>query len=47
MGYRFDKDVSDYNDKEVLNKFTSVIEDEQVWVGENEINSFLVKHPRP
>ena len=43
--YRYDTGVSEYNPKEVLNKFTSYIEDGQVWVDREEILAFKVKNP--
>jgi len=45
--YRYDTGVSEYNNKEVLHKFHAEIEDNFVWVDEDEINAFLVKNPQP
>ncbi|MBD81289.1 MAG: glutamate synthase [Crocinitomicaceae bacterium] len=45
--YRYDTGVSEYNNAEALQKFSAAIEDGFVWVDENEINAFLVKHPQP
>lgn len=45
--YRFDTGVSEYNNKEVLHKFTSKTEDGFVWVDELEIDDYLEKYPQP
>ena len=45
--YRIDTGVSEYNNKEALQKFTSKIEDGIIYVDEKEINDFLEKHPQP
>ena len=45
--YRYDTGVSEYNNKEVLNKFYSEIKDGWVWVDEDEINDYLEEHPQP
>ncbi len=45
--YRYDTGVSEYNNKEVLHKFFTEIEDGFIWVDEDEINAFLVKNPQP
>lgn len=45
--YRIDTGVSEYNNKEVLNKFYAVIKDGDVYVDEDEINEYLVKNPQP
>ena len=45
--YRYDTGVSEYNNKEVLHKFTSVIEDDQILVDESEINAYLETYPQP
>jgi len=45
--YRYDTGVSEYNNKEVLHKFTSEIADGYVWVDEDEINQFIEKYPQP
>ena len=45
--YRYDTGVSEYNNSEVLQKFTIEIKDNWVWVDEDEVNAFLVEHPQP
>ncbi len=45
--YRLDTGVSAYNNAEALHKFQSKVEDEQVWVDDDEIDSFLKEHPQP
>lgn len=45
--YRFDTGVSEYKNDDVLYKFNAWIEDETVWVDEDEINRYLVEHPQP
>lgn len=45
--YRLDTGVSEYSNKEVLQKFTSWIEDDQVWVDADEINAWGKAHPQP
>jgi len=45
--YRIDSGVSEYNNNEVLNKFSSEIKDGWVWIDEDEINEFLNAHPQP
>ena len=45
--YRYDTGVSDYNNEEALHKFTTLIEDDVLYVDEDEINQFLVDHPQP
>ncbi len=45
--YRIDTGVSEYNNKEVLHKFTSEIKEGKVWVDEAEIDTYLEKHPQP
>ena len=45
--YRYDTGVSEYNNKEVLHKFTTEIENGVIYVDENEIDEFLVKYPQP
>lgn len=44
--YRYDNGVSEYNDKEVLTKFTAHIEDDTVFVNADEIHAFSKKHPQ-
>jgi len=43
--YRFDTGVSEYNNKEVLTKFTAFIEGDQVFVDLDEILAFKKNHP--
>ncbi|MES9874911.1 MAG: glutamate synthase-related protein [Candidatus Sedimenticola sp. 6PFRAG7] len=45
--YRLDTGVSAYNNSEVLQKFSAKIEDDGVWVDEQEINTYLQKYPQP
>ena len=45
--YRYDTGVSAYNNDEVLYKFNSEIRDGYIWVDEEEINQYLIKHPQP
>jgi len=45
--YRYDTGVSEYNNNEVLHKFTSTIENNFVIVDEQEINTFLEASPQP
>lgn len=45
--YRYDTGVSEYNNSEALNKFYSTIKEDWVYVDEDEINEYLVKHPQP
>jgi len=45
--YRYDTGVSEYNNQEVLHKFTAQVKDGYVWVDEAEINDYLVAHPQP
>jgi glutamate synthase domain-containing protein 2/nitrite reductase/ring-hydroxylating ferredoxin subunit len=45
--YRYDTGVSEYNNNEVLNKFFSEVQDDWVWVDEEEINHFLQTNPQP
>jgi methylamine---glutamate N-methyltransferase subunit C len=45
--YRIDTGVSEYNNSEVLHKFTSEIKENAVWIDEAEIDDFLEKHPQP
>lgn len=45
--YRYDTGVSEYNNKEVLTKFTSFIEKDKVVIDADEIRAFAVKHPQP
>ena len=45
--YRYDTGVSEYNNKEVLYKFSTEIENEVVYVDEKEINDYVTKYPQP
>jgi len=45
--YRLDTGVSAYNNTEVLQKFTTWVEDGAVWVDANEIAAWETKHPQP
>lgn len=45
--YRYDTGVSEYNNKEVLNKFTTHIKDNDLYVDLDEIDAFKVAHPQP
>ncbi len=45
--YRYDTGVSEYNNNEVLHKFSADIEGDSVVIDEDEINAFLVKYPQP
>ena len=45
--YRYDTGVSEYNNEEALHKFYAVVKDGDVWVDEDEINTYLEAHPQP
>ena len=45
--YRIDTGVSEYNNDEALHKFSSVIEQDKVWVDLTEIEAFVEKYPQP
>ena len=45
--YRYDTGVSEYNNKEVLNKFSSEVRDGKVWVDAAEVRAFHAEHPQP
>lgn len=45
--YRYDTGVSEYNNEEVLHKFTAEVKDGYVWVDEKEINAYLEEFPQP
>jgi glutamate synthase domain-containing protein 2/nitrite reductase/ring-hydroxylating ferredoxin subunit len=45
--YRLDTGVSEYDNSEVLHKFSAWIESEQVWVDEDEISAWHAIHPQP
>ena len=44
--YRFDTGVSEYNNKEVLQKFTAHIDGDYVCVDKKEIDAFEIKQPQ-
>ncbi len=45
--YRIDTGVSEYNNKEALHKFTSIIKDGIVIIDEEEVEAYLTEHPQP
>ncbi|WP_075342518.1 glutamate synthase-related protein [Tenacibaculum agarivorans] len=45
--YRVDSGISEYNNKEVLHKFSTKIEGDNVFVDEFEINAYLQNNPQP
>ncbi len=45
--YRYDTGVSEYNNHEVLHKFSTAIDGDNLLVDEVEINAYLEKHPQP
>ncbi len=45
--YRVDSGVSEYNNKEVLHKFSTKIEGDELFVDAFEIDAYLVNHPQP
>jgi glutamate synthase domain-containing protein 2/nitrite reductase/ring-hydroxylating ferredoxin subunit len=45
--YRLETGVSAYNNAEALHKFYTRIEDGQIWIDEDEINTYLREHPQP
>lgn len=45
--YRVDTGVSEYNNKEVLHKFSVSVEGDQVFVDADEIRAFSEEHPQP
>ena len=45
--YRLDTGVSEYNNEEVLPKFSSFVEDGEVFVDADEIAEFANEHPQP
>ena len=45
--YRFKTGVSAYNNKEVLHKFSSWVEENKVYIDLSEIEDYLKKHPQP
>jgi glutamate synthase domain-containing protein 2/nitrite reductase/ring-hydroxylating ferredoxin subunit len=45
--FRFDTGISEYDNSEALHKFSAWIEGGQVWVDEDEIKEWAIKHPQP
>ncbi|TNE43375.1 MAG: glutamate synthase [Deltaproteobacteria bacterium] len=47
--YRYDTGVSEYNNEEVLEKFTAIVDKDKdaVWVVEEEIKAWAKEHPQP
>jgi glutamate synthase domain-containing protein 2 len=45
--YRYDTGVSEYNNEEVLHKFSSEIKEDAVWIDESEVDHYLENHPQP
>ncbi|NOZ47848.1 MAG: Rieske 2Fe-2S domain-containing protein [Chlorobi bacterium] len=45
--YRYDTGVSEYNNDESLHKFSSIIENDTVYVDEKEIDVFIENNPQP
>jgi glutamate synthase domain-containing protein 2 len=45
--YKVDTGVSQYNNEEILQKFSTKIEGDNLMVDESEINTFLVNNPQP
>lgn len=45
--YRLDSGVSQYNNKETLPKFQSWVEEEKVFVDEDEVREWATNHPQP
>lgn len=45
--YRMDTGVSAYDNSEALEKFTTVVEDDTIFVDEDEIDAYLEDHPQP
>ncbi|WP_024771802.1 glutamate synthase-related protein [Aquimarina macrocephali] len=45
--YRYDSGVSEYNNSEVLHKFSTKVEGDNLYVDEIEINSYIEDHPQP
>ena len=45
--YRVDTGVSEYNNKEVLHKFTTNIEGDNIFIDEAEVDEFLINSPQP
>lgn len=45
--YNFKSGVSSYNSSEKLNHFNSWVEDDKVWIDEDEIKAWLIDNPQP
>ncbi|NQW36089.1 MAG: Rieske 2Fe-2S domain-containing protein [Flavobacteriales bacterium] len=45
--YRYDTGVSEYNNKEVLYKFSSIVNEDFVWIDKEEVNEYIEKFPQP
>ncbi len=45
--YRVDSGVSEYNNKDVLHKFSTKIEGDELFVDAFEIDAYLESHPQP
>ena len=45
--YRIDTGVSEYNNAEALHKFHSEIEEDVVYINEEEVNNYLEQNPQP
>jgi glutamate synthase domain-containing protein 2 len=45
--YRMDTGVSEYNNSETLHRFESWVDDDSVWVDEEEIKNWSQKNPQP
>ena len=45
--YRYDTGISEYDNDEVLTKFTAWVEDDNLFVNEDEIKEFSIKSPQP
>ena len=45
--YRYDTGVSEYNNNEVLKKFTTFIENDRVFIDVDEVRAFGVENPQP
>ena len=45
--YRYDTGVSEYNNHEILHKFTAVVQDDAVYVDAVEVRAFHDEHPQP
>jgi len=45
--YRYDSGVSEYNNEEVLHKFSSEIKEDAVWIDKSEVNRYLKDNPQP